>query len=286
MGCGGSKEYEPYSSVTIGTPATRFTTEQCMLGKATPGLTSPFHSTKYEVSASLDTKEFTLVDMDRCNTVFIGKPISLMRNESAAYDPTGKRITVSKGKTLQKMPSTTQMRNLRFTPSFDGQTRSEDFACDDRKQGSELYSFSKVEATLGIGRKELGAKGSYELYTSDSGDRTEVVLTGRRVAKPGKAKFLFFDANGTCIAKAKQLDLLGKKVEFDIASGIDPAAVVSLQGALAGGHAGGLGDSERPEASRRRREASPEPQERETTRTRRGTPQPQLPPSQPLPSCV
>jgi len=221
MGCGGSKEFE----VELATCATPFTAEQCAMGKAPSA-----DVLNFQLSVSMMKQEGIYSDLATRATILSGKMISTFNKESETLDPEGKRIAVCKAKTLTMIPQKMETRLLLLTPSFDGQA-SDDFASDDKDKATPLYNFAKITAT-----QKMGAEGEYALYTSAG--ETKVMLTGKRLAGM-KQKYLIYDAAGALVAKAKTTDTMGKNITFEIAGGIDVAAVFTLVSALGPGGGGG-----------------------------------------------
>mgnify|MGYP001168948334 FL=1 len=226
MGCAGSKEFD---TTELGARTVPFAAEQCFDGQAAPSTTGTYQSSLNVMKMQMDYSSLS----GKAISVS-GRAISLVNKEYEMIDHDGKRVSVTKGATLQMIPLQMQMRTLRFTPSYDGQVS--EFASDDKDQAAPLYNFGKAVAT----HTAFGAEGEYGLYTSGSGEETTVMLTGKRLG--GKQqRLLFFDSAGTCVAKAKQTDMMGKVITFEVAGGIDPRAVLALHGALKGGGAGGEG---------------------------------------------
>lgn len=203
--------------------AVPFTANQCLLGEAPPATVSGVQFTM-----NMKSMESVVREIASRSLIKTRKQISGFIDWEKALDSDGRRIAVYKNKRIAVMPKLkTMTRIMKYKPSYPGQ-RSDEYAPDDKIKAMPLYNFAKVVATP---HARGGGSAEYVLCTSPTEEK--VMLHGKRV--PGsKPKYVVFEAaTGKCVAKAKLMENYHMTTTFEIAGGVDVAAVLSLVHSLA-----------------------------------------------------
>jgi hypothetical protein len=125
---------------------------------------------------------------------------------------------------------------LRLNKAYDNQ-KDPKFACDDKVKASPLFEFAKVlvQDCIGCGEQCCGSEGQYALVTADG---PKPIYVGKLLSPgfmvTGGTRIVVFDTNGQCSAKVQPgsptplFDTRWNEIEYDIAAGVDPYAIIAL----------------------------------------------------------
>lgn len=155
--------------------------------------------------------------------------ISSWKKEGAIIDPSGDRICVTKGK-MTGFGSRDSFI-LTYKRAYDGQD-DHIFAYDDKNKTLPLFKFAKVSVQDGM----MKGEGRYSLITAEG---LKPVFVGKRLTGIAQ-RIVIFDMNGKCVAKIHPTDYWksGKQLEYEIAAGVDPYAIIALASTLFSGGGG------------------------------------------------
>ena len=121
MGCGGSKEFD---TTELGARTVPFAAEQCFDGQAAPSTTGTYQSSLNVMKMQMDYSSLS----GKAISVS-GRAISLVNKEYEMIDHDGKRVSVTKGATLQMIP-------LQMHPTLHAELRWPGQRVRLRRQGS------------------------------------------------------------------------------------------------------------------------------------------------------